>query len=269
MAIITISRGSYMRGKEIAEKVAAKLGYECLAREAVLETAEEFDIPEVKLVRALHDAPSVLNKFSYGKEKFVAFYQYSFLKHLQKDNVVYHGLAGHFLLKGVSHVVKVRIISELEERVKLEMRREKISEAEAYRILENDDEERRKWSQYLYGIDTHDPLLYDLLLKIRKITADDAADIICHTAGLEDFRTTKESMDAFSNLLLAATVKVAIIDHAPDAEVFARNGVVRIKADTTEYRKEELVDTLKQHAEIIPGVKEAEIYIAHVLPCCF
>jgi len=28
MAIITISRGSYSHGKEVAEKVATKLGYE-------------------------------------------------------------------------------------------------------------------------------------------------------------------------------------------------------------------------------------------------
>jgi hypothetical protein len=32
MSIITISRGSYTKGKEIAEKVAKKVGYECIAR---------------------------------------------------------------------------------------------------------------------------------------------------------------------------------------------------------------------------------------------
>jgi hypothetical protein len=36
MSIITISRGSYSRGKEVAEKVAAALGYECISREILL-----------------------------------------------------------------------------------------------------------------------------------------------------------------------------------------------------------------------------------------
>ena len=36
MAVITISRGSYSRGKEIAEKVAAKLGYTCISRDLLL-----------------------------------------------------------------------------------------------------------------------------------------------------------------------------------------------------------------------------------------
>ena len=151
MSIITISRGSYNRGKEVAEKVAKELGYECVAREAIVEASREFNIPEVKLVRALHDAPSVLDRVSYGKEKFVAYYQLCFLEHLQRDNVVYHGLAGHFLLKGISHVLKIRILSDMADRVKLEMEREKIQEKEAFRILQNDDEERRKWSKHLYG----------------------------------------------------------------------------------------------------------------------
>ena len=128
MSIVTISRGSYTRGKEVAEKVAKELGYECIAREAVIEASSEFNIPEVKLIRALHDAPSILDKFSYGKERYVAYYQLSFLEHMLRNNIVYHGLAGQFFLKGVSHVLKVRILSDLEDRVKLEMEREKISE---------------------------------------------------------------------------------------------------------------------------------------------
>jgi hypothetical protein len=39
MSVITISRGSYSHGKEIAEKVAQKLGYECISREIILEAA--------------------------------------------------------------------------------------------------------------------------------------------------------------------------------------------------------------------------------------
>ncbi|NIM21549.1 MAG: cytidylate kinase-like family protein, partial [Candidatus Latescibacteria bacterium] len=72
-------------------------------------------------------------------------------------NVVYHGLAGHFFVKDISHVLKVRIIAEMEDRVKLEMERERISQSEARRILRSDDQERRKWSLSLFGVDTWDP----------------------------------------------------------------------------------------------------------------
>ena len=151
MAIITISRGSYSRGKEVAEKLAQDLGYQCLSRDILLEASERFNIPEIKLVRAIHDAPSIFERFTYGKEPYVASIRAALLRQVQKDNVVYHGLAGHFLLKGIPHILKVRIIASMEDRVKEEMKREKISAEEARRILQKDDEERRKWSKHLTG----------------------------------------------------------------------------------------------------------------------
>jgi cytidylate kinase len=259
MSIITISRGSYTRGKEVAEKVAKKLGYECIAREAIVEASQEFNIPEVKLIRALHDAPSILDKFSYGKDKFVAYYQLCFLEHMLRDNIVYHGLAGQFLLKGISHVLKVRILSDMADRVKLEMERENILEKEAFRILKNDDEERSKWSRHLYGIDTDDTSLYDLFLHIKKITVDDAVDIICHTVRLDHFKVTPESKMALEDKLLSAQVKVAIIDHAPNAEVMAKKGDIYIKISSSEYREEQLIKKVTETTQGVMGVKSIDI----------
>ena len=99
MSIITISRGSYSRGKEVAEKLAQALGYQCLSRDILLEASERYNIPEIKLVRAIHDAPSILERFTYAKEPYVAYIRAALLRQAQKDNLVYHGLAGHFLLQ--------------------------------------------------------------------------------------------------------------------------------------------------------------------------
>ena len=145
MSIITISRGSYSRGKEVAEKLAIKLGYECISRDILLGVSEEFNIPEIKLVRAIHDAPSVLERFTHGKERYVSYIRKALLQHTQKDNVVYHGLAGHFFLQNIPHVFKIRIIADMEERVKEEIKRENISAEKALYILKKDDDERRKW----------------------------------------------------------------------------------------------------------------------------
>ena len=136
MSIVTISRGMYTRGKEIAEKLAAKLGYECLSREILLEASEQFNIPEIKLIRAIHNAPSILERFTYGKQRYVSYVRATLLKHVQKDNVVYHGLAGHFLLLGIPHVLNVRVINDMDARVQEEMRRENISAAEARKFWE-------------------------------------------------------------------------------------------------------------------------------------
>ena len=45
--------------------------------------------------------------------------------------MVYHGLAGHFYVRGVSHVLKVRIIADMQDRIQTVMDREKISHESA------------------------------------------------------------------------------------------------------------------------------------------
>ena len=259
MPIITISRGSYSKGKEVAEKVAKKLGYECIARDAILGASKEFNIPEIKLIRAIHDAPSILDRFNYTKEKYLAYLHVAMLEHFLRDNVVYHGLAGHFFIKNISHVLKIRIIADMEDRVKNEMEREGISRREAVRILTNDDKERRKWCKFIYGIDKWDPSLYDLVVHIKKLTTDDAADIICHTVRLEQFQATPESQKAVEGLLLNARVKLALVKVKPDAEVFTEDGTIVIRAITSRFEDEKLVHKIEEIAKSVPGVRNIRV----------
>jgi cytidylate kinase len=226
MAIITISRGSYSKGKEIAEKVAERLGYRLLSRDVLLEASEEFNISEVKLVRALHDAPSVFNRIVGGKEKYVAWIRQTFLEQVRDDDVVYHGLAGQFFVEGVEHVLKVRIIADMEDRIRLEMEREGIGEEQARRLLEKDDVERRRWSHALYGIDTNDASLYAMVIHIRKLTVDDAVDMICTAARLPQFQATDESRQHLDDLLLASRARSLIVGKWPNAVVTGSYGEV-------------------------------------------
>ena len=209
MSIITISRGTYHRGKEVAEKLAQKLGYACISREILLEASEEYNVPEIKLIRAIEDAPSILDRLTRQKEKYVTFIRAALLKHVQKDNVVYHGLFGHFFLQDIPHVLKVRIVGDLTARVADEVKREGISAEKAREIIMRDDEERRKWALYLYGADAWDATLYDLVLHLKTIAVEDAVNIICNVAGLPGFQTTSESQQAIDNLVEAARMEMS------------------------------------------------------------
>lgn len=263
MAIITISRGSFSQGKEVAELLSEKLGLQCIGREMLLEASREFNIPEIRMERAIHDAPSVLDRFTYGRERYIAYFEAAFLKYLRRDNVVYHGLAGHFFLKGVSHALKVRIIADLDDRVRMEMEREKITAEAALKLVKKDDLERQKWSRTLYGIDTWDSSLYDLVIHIRKIKVADAAEIICHTAGLDLFKTTYESQKALESLAMAAEVKAALIDLKPDIRVTAANGTVRIETKSSE--NTEVFAEMEEIARRVPGVERVDIQFVRLV----
>jgi len=170
MSIITISRGSYSYGRETAEKVAQRLGYDCISRDILIEASKDFNIPEIKLFHAIHDAPSIFDPISFRKEKYMAYIESGILRNLKKDNVVYHGFAGHFFVKDIAHVLKVRIIADMQERISILMKRDRVSRKKAIQCIHKLDKQRSKWSRKLYGIETSDPSLYDLVLHIHNQT---------------------------------------------------------------------------------------------------
>lgn len=261
MAIITISRGSFSHGREVAQRVARKLGYTEVSREVCIEASEIFNTPEVKLFRALHDAPSFLERFTYGRERYMAYIASAILDRFQKDDVVYHGLAGHFFVKNIPHVLKVRILADRQDRIRTKMARDGLSREEAARRLDEDDNQRRHWSQSLYGVDTRDPALYDLVLHIRKLTVDDAAQIICDTSRLEQFETTPASRKALNELALAARVKAAIVGDYPNAAVDALADSVRVQLRASAAIQPKITADITRRAMRVPGVQRVSVHL--------
>jgi cytidylate kinase len=255
MGVITISRGSYHKGKEIAEKLAQKLEYDCISREILLQASEQFNVKEAKLIRALHDAPSFFDRFKHGKEEFTAFIHEVFLGYLQKDNVIYHGLAGHFLARGIPNVLKVRINADIEDRIKQEIKRENISDKEARFLLMKDDNERRKWSISLYGIDTKNCELYDFVLKIDSLKVNDAVEILFGMAKRPCFQTTPESRMILKDRFLAAKAYSAIVHKFPKANVKCKDAVVYVSVESY-LSKTKISNQIKVLLENVAEIKE-------------
>ena len=219
MSIVTISRGSYSRGKEVAEALAKELGYRCISREILLEASRQFNIPEIKLVKALHDAPLFYEHFQSDRGAYLNYIKAAFYRYMEEGNVVYHGLAGHFFMQDISHVLKVRINARMGVRVKEEMKRESCSEAEARAKLKKDDLARRKWSKRLYGVDTSDSRLYDMVLCVDSLTVGDIVEVLAETIRKEQFRESKQSIKELRKRALEAQVKAMALPVSPNAHV--------------------------------------------------
>ena len=219
MAIITISRGCFSHGREIAEKVAGMLGYECISREILIEASQLFNISEAKLIQSIHDAPSILERITHGKEKYLAYIQAALLERVKNDNVVYHGHAGHQA-----------------ERAALMQRKENISKEKAETAIKNEDKHRTQWTRYLYKMDLNDPLVYDIIVNIGRLKVHDACEIICSAARSEAYKTTLESKKAISDLAIVSRVKAALQEIC-EAEVSSNDGHVHIKVEARKIRK--------------------------------
>jgi hypothetical protein len=207
----------------------------------------------------------VLERFTHGRQKYVAFIRSAFLEQVLRDDVVYHGLAGHFFLAGVSHVLKVRVIANIRDRVRCEVQREGCGEEEALKVLTRDDAERAKWSRHLYGIDTTSAALYDLVVHVGTLSVPDAVGLICRTARLPQFQATPESRQVLVDLTLAARVKSAIVLKWPDAEVTADDGEVVVSIRAPVKAEENLVRQLREIAGDQPGVREFKVKVHSTL----
>jgi cytidylate kinase len=260
MGVITISRGSYSRGKAVAEKAAKHLGYDVVSRDLLLSASERFHVPEIRLIRAIHDAPGILSRLSHSKQSYLAFIQAALTERVSKDNVVYHGLAGHLLLWQIPGVLKVRITADLETRVANEVQREGISAREAREIILEDDHQRRKWTQSLHGLDPWDSSLYDLVIRVDRLSVDDAVDFICKAAMREGFQTTDKMRQKMEDLALACRIKTDLVEDFPAVKVSSEYGNVIIYAKDKGHAGTTLHARLDAVQQKIGGIYNMEVH---------
>jgi len=272
MAIITISRGCFSHGEEIAEKVAAMLGYECISREVLIEAAKLFNVSEKKLIKSLHNAPSILERIASGKEEYLADIKAALIGYAKNGNIVYHGHAGHLLLSEIPQVLKVRILAEKEDRIAFLQQKQNVSREQALLDIETEDKNRSNWTRYLYKIDINDPKLYDIIINIGNLTIDNACEIICLAAKSDAYLMTEESQQSLQDAAITSHI-IAALQSICDARVSVNNGEVHVKVAAQKRRKtglmspalrdklgasyqHDLTEQINKIAYGLPGVKK-------------
>jgi cytidylate kinase len=214
MSIITISRGTASGGQALAERVAAKLGWSCLSNEVIIEAARRYHVPEPELVKAFEKAPTFWEKLTASRRVYLTFVQAAMCEYAERGNLVYHGHAGHELLPGISHVLKVRLVAPLEYRIRAVMERQpRLDRKGAIRYINQVDEERTSRMRYLFDVDWRDPYQYDLVLSLDKLTVDTACDLVIQAVQGERFQPTEASRLALHHLALSSRIRAAMDTH--------------------------------------------------------
>jgi len=257
MAIITISRGSASGGLMLAQGLADKMGYKLLSREDILQSASKYGVSAEKLQEALLKPPGFWERFQHERRRYLSFVQAALCEQAKNDGIIYHGNAGHILLRGITHVLCVRIIAPLPFRIHMLMERENFDREEAVRYIEKMDSQRKDWTLFLYGVDWLDPSLYDLTINLATLDVEGAVDIVAATAERGVFQATPESRKAMEDLYLASCVRSALAaDHRTASvavEVTADGGVVCLKG---RIRPSSAIDAVLEIAGKVEGVRE-------------
>jgi cytidylate kinase len=266
MSIIAISRGTFSGGEALAKRVAERLGYQCLSREANLEAAaKEYGVPAADLVVAMEKRPSFWHRMVGERTTHLAFVRAALCEQARADNLVYHGLAGHLLLPGISHVIRVRVIADLDYRVKVAREQQELGPAEALAYIEKVDKERRQWVRFLFGVEWDDPQLYDLVLNLSRMSLGTACETVARLTEFEGFRPTKESLGAMENLTLASRVSatLAMDPRTRDVqlEVVADGGIVTITGQTRAPAADEAIEAVVRKVDGVTEVRSKVVFI--------
>jgi hypothetical protein len=172
----------------------------------------------------------------------------------------------------IPHVLKVRVMAELNQRIQLLQKFQKVSRDEATAFIKKEDRERAHWTQSLYKIDINDSQIYDIVLNIGRLTISDACELLCAMAQSPTFKATPASTKAIRDLALSSRVRAAL-QVVCKSEVSANDGIVFVKVPAQKIRKtgysspklqtfvkerirEDLMKEIEGIVKTIPDIKE-------------
>lgn len=257
MAIIMISRGTFSGGKAVAEGLAKQLGYPCVSTELIRDAAEEFHVPEEKLNAALSEPPKIWRRNPGRRIAHMNFFRAALLKRASGDNLIYHGDAGHLLLNDIAHMLRIRVVADMEYRIHAAMQQDKVNRPGAIDIIKKLDRKSAAWARDLYGISLQDPTLYDATLNLENMSIPAAIALVAHMAELPDFQPTPASREALENLRLSSLVWAALTKNPHtkniDVRVSAEAGIVTVTGKAGSHK---IIDLIPLVAEEVAGVKE-------------
>ncbi|MGH7335029.1 MAG: cytidylate kinase family protein [Candidatus Rokuibacteriota bacterium] len=239
MAIITISHQMGAGGPEIGMALGRKLGFHYVDQELLTDAVRRYGVAEEKLSHLDETKPSLFERFDTETRHYITVLQTTLLEFAEADNVVLMGRGGQWLLRGIPHVLRVRIIAPFEQRVRRWIKRtteltgETPNQRAVVDLIRRDDGEKSGRMRYLYEVDLADPTLYELVVNTETLQCEAAVEMIERVASRPEMAITDAGRRVVASRALASRVQVALATH-PDTRryrisVEAEDGVVTLE----------------------------------------
>ena len=177
-------------------------------------------------------------RFNHTRYIYLALIQAALTEEVRSGCAIYHGLAGQLLLKGAPGLLRLRIIAPMEYRIRMAQERLNLSRGEAIAHIEAMDRDRRRWTQFLYGLDWGVPSLYDLVINLERTSVEQACHAVASLVECGGFELSPEGQAAMDDLALASKVRAALAQDPYtlnlEFEVESRGGSISIRGDCAE-----------------------------------
>jgi cytidylate kinase len=226
MPVVTIAHSAYSGGNAIAEKVAALLNYRCVDREVLIEASKRYGIPEAKYTEVLETEGHWWERWRESVRLYRITLQAAMCEVVEGGELVYYGRAGQQLLPGIAHVLKVLIVAPMEYRIEQVRLQKGMSSENARQYIRELDRVRSRRFRAVFNDEWQDPVGHDLVLNSARFNPELGAAVVAETVCRPEFQQTTESMKAFRDLAITASVQAALITSPK-----TRNVVLNVKSD--------------------------------------
>ena len=202
MAVITLSRQLESGGNEVAQLLCERLGYDRFDKVAMAQIGQEMGLATGAIQGAVDFKPVAkgllerwfgnyedpmggdASSLTFGlrndalQDLTVANLMDIIHAGYKKGNVVIVGRGGMAALQDKPDVLHVRIQAPVALRVKRLQEREGLVLEDAQKKIRERDLSDVDWIKRYFGLDSHDPSLFDLIINTAKYTPADAVDLI-------------------------------------------------------------------------------------------
>ncbi len=210
MPIITISRQMASYGDEIAKSIAEKTDWELITRETVLKrffaansTKNEYHLLQNSAKYFLEDAGTGVTYRDLLEENLHGFV---------KDNpVVLVGFGSQVILAEHPEALHVRIIAPEPVRVERVCSVYHLCQADSEKIVRTADRKHFRFVSTVFGVNSADPDLYDLILNTASLSVDECVATILALQRQKELKQQAEQQ--VTRQLLTGPAQTEVIQH--------------------------------------------------------
>lgn len=269
MAIIVISTQMGAGGPEIGMALAQRLGYRYVDQELLQDAGRRYGLAEERLSQLDESKPTIFERFDAETRHYLTVLQTTLLELAELDNAIFMRGGGQWLLRGVPHVLRVRVVAPFELRVRQWIKRvaamtgETPNQRAAAEFVRRDDTEKSGRMRYLYEVDISDPMLYDLIVNTEHLHYEAIVNLLESVIRRDDMTTTEAGRRIVGARALASRVQVALANHPETRRyritVEAEDGVVTLESTAA-------LDRAVEVARSVPGVREVRTQQVEIPP---
>ena len=263
MAIITMTRELGTRGQDVAYGAAAAMNLKVIHHETIEHgLAGRLGIEETALHRFVGGDASILERWKIDKQKLTVYTAEEIFEFARQGNVVIRGWGATALLRDIPNVMHVRVCAPMAARVRVVMDRLRLSELrEARREIERNDAAQARILHGVYGLDSNDPLSYDLILNTGSIPVETCIGTLQSLMHDPAFQETEATRSALEDKRLEWKIRAALMESKAagrDSTVIepaAEDGRVMLSGACADVNQKEETERL---VRTLAGVKDVE-----------